>query len=162
LVLSTLHTNDAATALPRLLDMKIEPFLVASTINIVIGQRLVRQICHKCKQSYTLTTDELAKNLSADVIKKHFKKDKKITFYRGEGCKSCHFTGYSGRIGIFEVMEISRSIRDLISKRSDSNIILNQAIKEGMTTMTDDGILKCQHGLTTLEEILSVTKLETL
>jgi type IV pilus assembly protein PilB len=162
LVLSTLHTNDAATSLPRLLDMEIEPFLVASTVNIVIGQRLVRQICHKCKKSYTLTSSELSKNLSPEVIKRHFKNDKTITFYKGDGCKSCHFTGYSGRIGIFEVMEISRSIRDLISKRSDSSIIAAQAIKEGMSTMMDDGLSKCKLGLTTLEEILSVTKLESL
>jgi type IV pilus assembly protein PilB len=162
LVLSTLHTNDAATALPRFLDMKVEPFLVASTVNIVIGQRLVRQICRKCKQSYSLNSAELLKNITPNIYKKHFGTNKKITLYRGVGCHSCHQTGYSGRIGIFEVMAITPAIRRLISSRSDSSLISAQAIKDGMTTMLDDGLSKCLSGQTSLENIISVTKLDTI
>lgn len=161
LVLSTLHTNDAATALPRLMDMSVEPFLVASTVNVIIGQRLVRQICEMCKTSYNVTYEDLAKNLPADIMKRHFDK-KSVTLYKGKGCKVCHNTGYTGRIGVFEVLEVDPDIKKLIVQKVDADIIVQTAVKAGMNTMLDDGIEKTIKGLTTIEEILRVTKVESL
>src|SRR5262249_38664933 len=106
LVLSTLHTNDAPTALPRLTDMKIEPFLVGSTVSVIIAQRLVRKICESCRTSLVITEQELEKSLPADVIQKHYigvGDKKEVRVYKGRGCRACHSTGYLGRIGIFEV-----------------------------------------------------------
>ena len=162
LVLSTLHTNDAATTIPRFIDMKVEPFLVASTINIIIAQRLVRKICHRCRQEVTVTVDDLSKNLSPSVIAKNFGHQPTVKLFRGLGCDFCHHTGYYGRIGIFEVIEMNNKIRKLISKKCDSETILAQAINNGLTTMFEDGLQKCLQGLTTIEEILRVTKTESL
>lgn len=165
LVFSTLHTNDAATAIPRLVDMKVEPFLVASTVNVIIAQRLVRKICDSCRVSEVVTFDQLAKNLPKDIILKHYNpvgKDKEIRVYKGRGCKVCHMTGYHGRIGVYEVLEVSKSIRELVAKRSDSDTIFQAAIAEGMTTMLDDGLQKVAKGSTTIEEVLRVTKTEFL
>jgi type IV pilus assembly protein PilB len=162
LVLSTLHTNDAATALPRLLDMNVEPFLVASTVNVIVAQRLVRKICEICKATRTITEEELTKNLSKEVVKKHFGNRQEITIYQGNGCKICHATGYAGRIGVFEVLEVTHAIRELIVKRNDSDVIAEKAITEGMTTMLDDGLDKVVKSLTTIEEVLRVTKTESM
>jgi type II secretory ATPase GspE/PulE/Tfp pilus assembly ATPase PilB-like protein len=161
LVLSTLHTNDAATALPRLIDMNVEPFLVASTVNIIIAQRLVRKICEICKSTRDITKEELLKNLPPEIINKCVGEKTTVTIYQGAGCKICHMTGYSGRIGVFEVLEITKAIRDLITKRQDSDVILQKAIQEGMTTMLDDGLEKVFQGLTTIEEVLRVTKIQS-
>jgi type IV pilus assembly protein PilB len=161
LVLSTLHTNDAATALPRLIDMNVEPFLVASTVNVIIAQRLVRKICEICKGTRNITKEELLKNLPSEVINKCVGKKTTVTIYQGAGCKICHMTGYSGRIGVFEVLEITKAIRDLITKRQDADVILQKAIQEGMTTMLDDGLEKVFQGLTTIEEVLRVTKIQS-
>ena len=161
LVLSTLHTNDAATALPRLIDMNVEPFLVASTINVIIAQRLVRKICEMCKGTRTITKEELLSNLPPDVINKFVGEKPSIIIYQRTGCKICHLTGYAGRIGVFEVLEITKSIRNLITKRSDADIILQKAVEEGMTTMLDDGLEKVMKGLTTIEEVLRVTKIQS-
>lgn len=161
LVLSTLHTNDAATALPRLIDMGIEPFLVASTVNVIIAQRLVRKICEMCKTSYPISTVELTRNIPAAIIQKHFGNKDIVHVFKGRGCKICHTTGYTGRIGVFEVLEISKEIRKLITQKSDSDIIVKKAVEEGMTTMLDDGLDKASRGLTTIEEALRVTKIET-
>jgi type II secretory ATPase GspE/PulE/Tfp pilus assembly ATPase PilB-like protein len=163
LVFSTLHTNDAVTAIPRLVDMKVEPFLVASTVNLIIAQRLVRKICDSCRISHTIALEELEKNLPEDIIEKHYKpvgKEKEIRMYKGKGCKVCHMTGYQGRIGVYEVLEITKPIRELISKGVDSDALLTEAIKEGMSTMLDDGLQKVAKGLTTIEEVLRVTKTE--
>ena len=162
LVLSTLHTNDAATALPRLIDMNVEPFLVASTINVIIAQRLVRKICEICKATRPITEEELMKNLPKDVVKKHFGNKQNITIYQGDGCKICYSTGYAGRIGVFEVLEVTRTIRELIVRRSDSDVIAAKAIEEGMTTMLDDGLDKVIKGITTIEEVLRVTRIEPM
>ena len=162
LVLSTLHTNDAATAIPRLTDMKVEPFLVASTVNIIIAQRLVRKICDMCKTTDDVTIDELKKHLPEESIKKHFGDQEKLTLYKGKGCKICHNTGYNGRIGAFEVLEVTKAIRQLITERSDADIINQKAIEEGMTTMLDDGLDKVRKGMTTIEEVVRVTKVESL
>jgi type IV pilus assembly protein PilB len=162
LVLSTLHTNDAATTIPRLTDMKVEPFLVASTVNIIIAQRLVRKICDMCKTTDEMTIDELKKQLPEDAIKKHFGNEEKLTLYKGKGCKICHNTGYNGRLGAFEVLEVTKAIRQLITERTDSDVINQKAIAEGMTTMLDDGLDKVRKGLTTIEEVVRVTKVESL
>jgi type IV pilus assembly protein PilB len=162
LVLSTLHTNNASTALPRLIDMEIEPFLVASTVNIIVAQRLVRKICPSCKMAVSLKREEALKNISAEYLNKYFKDEKEIVIYQGKGCKACHFTGYSGRIGLFEVLELTERIKKLIVEKSDSDVIEKEAIAEGMTTMVNDGIFKIAQGLTTLKEVMRVTKTETL
>lgn len=162
LVVSTLHTNDAATALPRLVDMKVEPFLVASTVNVIIAQRLVRKICESCKTKITVKRTEVLNNLPEDAINKHFDKKADLIVYHGKGCKVCHFTGYSGRIGIFEVLEMTEGIRKLITEKNDSDVIVKKAIEDGMTTMLDDGLAKVAQGMTTLEEVLRVTKVESL
>ncbi len=162
LVLSTLHTNDASGALPRLTDMNVEPFLVASTVNVIIAQRLVRKICEMCKGSQDVTSDQLILNLPKEAIKKHFGTKKDIRIYKGKGCEVCHNTGYSGRLGIFEVLEVNNDIKKLITENNDSDLILKKAVEGGMTTMLDDGLSKVVTGQTTIEEVLRVTKIEAL
>lgn len=162
LVLSTLHTNDAPSAIPRLIDMGIEPFLVASTLTVVVAQRLVRKICDMCRTSKTVQKEELMEYISQEMIAKYFGNKQAFTVYKGVGCKICHFTGYTGRIGIFEVIEMTSKIRDLITKRSNSDAIAKQAILDGMTTMIEDGLQKIVKGATTMEEVLRVTKVESV
>jgi type IV pilus assembly protein PilB len=163
LVLSTLHTNDAATTLPRLVDMKVEPFLIASTVNIVIAQRLVRKICERCRVSYKLSDDD-RKMIEADesikaLLKKFKKKDlSKLRLYKGAGCKVCGDTGYNGRIGVFEVLEMSEDIKNLILKNASSDEINAVAKDAGMTSMFEDGVEKVLNGLTTLDEVLRVSR----
>lgn len=157
LVLSTLHTNDAATTLPRLLDLGVEPFLVASTIHIAIAQRLVRTICKQCVKSEIITgeaLDELKQNID---FKKQLGKDpSELRFYRGNGCDQCNQTGYSGRLGVFEILEMSSAVRKLIMTHADSDSIRDQAIKDGMTTMFQDGLNKALLGITTIDEVMRV------
>jgi len=160
LVVSTLHTNDAATALPRLMDMKIEPFLVASTVNIIIAQRLVRKICEMCKTTISTTHEELNKNLPSEMVKKHFGTKNNINIYKGSGCPVCHLTGFIGRLGVFEIIEVTKEMRSLILKKADSDAIIEQARIDGMSTMLDDGLDKVAQGITTIEEVLRVTKVE--
>ncbi len=162
LVLSTLHTNDAAGALPRLTDMNVEPFLVASTVNVIIAQRLIRKICEMCKTSEDVTSEQLILNLPAEAIKKHFGTKKDVRIYKGKGCEVCHLTGYSGRLGIFEVLEVNAEIKRLIIEQKDSTIILQKAVESGMNTMLDDGLMKVVKGMTTIQEVLRVTKVEAL
>jgi type IV pilus assembly protein PilB len=162
LVLSTLHTNDAAGALPRMIDMGIEPFLVASTVNVIIGQRLVRKICEMCKMSVSINRNELLQNLTEDVVNKHFGEAQDVRIYKGKGCKICHGTGYTGRLGVFEVLEVTKEIKEILSEKVDADIILSKALEEGMTTMLNDGLEKVAKGLTTIEEVLRVTKVEGL
>lgn len=162
LVVSTLHTNDAATALPRLMDMKIEPFLVASTINVIIAQRLVRKICEMCKAQIEVSFEDFEKNLPKELIVQFFGKKKALHIYHGEGCPICHQTGYTGRVALFEVLEVTKGVRDLILKKADSDVIMRQAKSEGMTTMLEDGLVKVASGVTTIEEVLRVTKVESL
>ena len=153
LLLSTLHTNDSATTLPRLLDMGIDAYLVASTVNVAIGQRLVRKICDHCKTSHVLTEAE-KKNLLLSLPQRLRQKDFGNTFYRGEGCKKCDQTGFKGRVGIYEVLEVSPAVREAILNRMSSVFIRNIAIEEGMTTMFEDGLLKAAAGQTSLSEVL--------
>ena len=166
LVLSTLHTNSAAGSIPRLIDMKAEPFLIASTLNIILAQRLVRRLC-KEKEKYTLNESELKnieKYCDLEKILKILKEEKlikpkttfkDIEFYRPKPTKEC-LEGYSGRIGIFEILPITETIKDLIVKEATTDQIQSQAIKEGMRTMTEDGFLKAAQGITSIEEVLRV------
>jgi type IV pilus assembly protein PilB len=160
LVLSTLHTNDAPTALPRFLKMGIQPFLIASTVNIIIAQRLVRKICPSCVASIQTSSAELKEKFSPAVIDKYFGPDKKdIRIYHGKGCQVCNGTGYQSRVGIFEVLVISEAIRDLIMQRTNADEIKQKAIEEGMSTMIEDGIKKVLAGVTTIEEVLRATRI---
>lgn len=156
LVLSTLHTNDAATALPRLSDMKVEPFLIASSVNIIIAQRLVRKICQSCIASEEVSLTPFRKQIPEEYVKKYFGEKTDLRLYKGKGCAVCHQSGFIGRIGIFEVIEISDPIRDMIVKETDAATIKKKAIEEGMTTMFEDGIRKAISGETTIEEVLRV------
>src|SRR3990167_5535026 len=158
LVLSTLHTNDAATALPRLIDMHVEPFLVASTVNVIIAQRLVRKICEYCKVPSSINRANILKNIPPEILQKHFGEQENIQAHEGKGCKACHFTGYQGRVGIFEVLEMSEKIKKLIVEKNDSDVITKEAVALGMTTMVNDGLEKVTKGITTIEEVLRVTK----
>ncbi|MEK7514405.1 MAG: GspE/PulE family protein [Patescibacteria group bacterium] len=151
LVLSTLHTNDAPTTLPRLLDMKVEPYLIASTVNVAIGQRLVRRICKDCKEERKLTSLEeksLSQIMPAELLKAH------TTFFAGKGCKVCDGTGYRGRAGLHEVMEIDNVIREVILSKASASDIAAAAIKQGMVPIIVDGFYKASRGITTIEEIL--------
>ena len=161
LVLSTLHTNDAATAIPRLTDMKVEPFLVASTVNIIIAQRLVRQNCDSCKAEEKIPVAEIAKHFPIDLVRKYFGDGSDVVVRKGKGCKICRQTGYVGRVGLFEVLEVTKNIRRLITEKSDSDIISQAAKEEGMKSMLEDGLEKVSQGITTIEEVIRVTKVES-
>ncbi|PJE50778.1 MAG: type II secretion system protein GspE [Candidatus Yanofskybacteria bacterium CG10_big_fil_rev_8_21_14_0_10_36_16] len=153
LLLSTLHTNDAATTLPRLLDMKVEPYLAASTVNVAIGQRLVRRICDECKVEKTITDAEhksLVDALGAKAVGINRK------FYKGSGCDKCNLSGYRGRVVIDEVMAIDNDIREAILNKASSSDIRNVAIKNGMVPMVEDGLKKAASGVTTISEVLRV------
>jgi type II secretion system protein E len=153
LVLSTLHTNDAPSAITRLVDMGIEPFLVSSSTIGVIAQRLVRVLCDRCKEPYT-PPDELLDRLGLQGMLEP------TTFYRAKGCQFCHQTGYRGRIGIFEVMTIDETLRDLIAKNATSVQIREAAIAGGMRMLQEDGLAKVLAGVTSLEEVLRVALVE--
>jgi len=156
LVLSTFHATDASTTLPRLLDMEVEPYLVSSTVNIVIAQRLVRRICSKCIESYEMPFSRVKQLLGAELASKLPKtKQNKVRLFRGRGCPLCQNTGYQGRIGIFEILEMTDSIKKLIMAKANASQIREEAIKQGMVTMIEDGLQKVEIGMTTIEEILS-------
>ncbi|MDP3725042.1 MAG: GspE/PulE family protein [Nanoarchaeota archaeon] len=154
LLVSTLHTNDAATTLPRLMDMGVESFLIASTVIVVINQRLVRQICKDCKEEKRFTDEEyarLAKLISERVL------GGKRTFYEGKGCEMCEHSGYRGRIGIHEVLEITEEIRTFIMRQANADEIKQAAIRAGMISILEDGFEKALQGITTIEEVLRVS-----
>lgn len=150
LMLSTLHTNDAVSAIFRFIDLKAEPFLLASTLNIIVAQRLVRKICKNCIESYT-PDPEIIESLKIKV-------DPNTKFYHGKGCKQCNNSGYKGRMGIYEVLNVSEGISNLINKGATLEEIKKKAVEEGMEFMKHDGIEKAKKGITTLEEVLRVTK----
>jgi type IV pilus assembly protein PilB len=150
IVLSTLHTNDAAGAVTRLVEMGIEPFLVTSSVSCVIGQRLLRKICIECKEPYE----------PSEAILKSYGFPAGSLLYRGKGCASCKYTGYRGRTGIFEVIVLDDSIKDLVVAKSSAETLKRHAIEHGMTTMYEDGMKKVLLGWTTLEEALSAAKIE--
>lgn len=150
LVFSTIHTNSAPATITRLLDMGIEPFLIASSITAILAQRLVRKLCDACKQVYTPDASALRSvGIAADDAKK-------IVFYRAVGCIKCMNSGYSGRIPIFEIMAMSPAIAQLVVARADALKIKEQAMADGMTLLVQDGIAKIEQGITTIEEVLSV------
>jgi type IV pilus assembly protein PilB len=148
LVLSTLHTNDAPSTITRLVDMGIEAFNVASAVNLVVAQRLVRRICKDCKAAVTYTKPEVA---SLGTNLEH------VTFYRGAGCDTCGGSGYKGRQGLYEVMALTPELRRLILRGGSVEEIRNQAVKDGMLTLRMDGIKKVERGVTTLEEVVKET-----
>lgn len=153
LLLSTLHTTDAATTLPRLLDMGIEPFLIASTVNLIIGQRLVRRLCESCRVSAPLSEEEriaLAPGLPKETL------EAANTFWHPKGCEACSQTGYTKRVGIYEILEVTESLRSLIMRRANADDAAEAAKKEGMKTMLEDGFLKASQGVTSIAEIIRV------
>ena len=151
LVLSTLHTNDAPGTLTRLIDMDVEPFLITSAVVAVLAQRLVRVICLDCKEPYTPDPHILKEmGVSPEDVAN-------ITFFHGKGCSECNYTGYRGRVGIFELLTLSDPVKDLVLKRAASSEIFHQARKDGMRTLREDGWQKVIQGITTPEEILHST-----
>ncbi|HBE44205.1 MAG TPA: type II secretion system protein GspE [Deltaproteobacteria bacterium] len=150
LVLSTLHTNDAAGAVTRLVEMGIEPFLVASSVSCVIAQRLIRKICPDCKESY----------FPAPSIHRTFNISEDVLLYRGKGCPSCRYKGYRGRTGVYEILVVDDDIRELIANKSSSEVIKKRAIDKGMRLIRDDAVMKALFGITTLEEALNVAQVE--
>jgi len=155
LVFSTLHTNSAALTVTRLIDMGVEPFLITSTLEGIVGQRLVRMICSNCKEPYQPTDSELAD------FGTNSKETAGVTFYKGTGCEECAHSGYKGRIGIFELLSINEKIRDLILDKATSDEIHDCAVESGMKTMRQDGWLKILLGITTFEEVSRHTPKES-
>jgi len=153
LLFSTLHTTDSATSLPRLLDLGVEPYLIASTVNVVIGQRLVRRICPKCGEKHQLTDIE---KKSLDETLPNTKLTAGQSFMRGTGCDHCNGSGYHGRIGINEILVVDDAIREAFLRKASASEIRKLAMKNGMTPMIVDGVNKAADGITTLEEILRV------
>ncbi|MDI6840925.1 MAG: type IV-A pilus assembly ATPase PilB [bacterium] len=150
LVLSTLHTNDAPSAISRLIDMEVEPFLVSSSLTLVVAQRLIRRICQRCKEPTTVPVEALKEvGLSPDEMKN-------ITPYHGKGCSECN-VGYRGREGVFEVMSVTPKIKELALARRPVSEITKVAIEEGMLTLREAALLKFKRGITTLEEVIRVT-----
>lgn len=158
LVFSTLHTNNAAGALPRLLDMGAEPYLVSSTVTCIVGQRVVRKICDTCRAPKATTVEIITK--LKQVLGKLYPaaNGQKVSLFEGKGCKECNKTGYLGRIGIFEVLLVSENVGRMILGRIPSQEIENSAVGDGMITMKQDGFLKVIEGVTTIEEVLRVAE----
>jgi type IV pilus assembly protein PilB len=151
LVLSTLHTNDAASTITRMMDMGLEPFNVASAVNLVVAQRLVRRICKECREEAQYTDEELAPlGLGHDQAEA-------ITFMKGMGCDLCNGTGYRGRAGLFEVMALTPELRRMILRGDSAADLKDQAIAESMLTLRMDGLEKITQGITTLEEVVKET-----
>jgi type IV pilus assembly protein PilB len=149
LVFSTLHTNDAPSAITRLTDIGVQPFLIASSVIAIMAQRLVRIVCPKCRERDTPPDDEIkAAGLTPAQAKT-------ATFYRGRGCSYCNHTGYRGRKGIFELMKLNSSLREMTFNREPTQAIRRQARLLGMRTLLEDGVGKAVAGLTTLEEVLT-------
>ncbi len=154
LVLSTLHTNSAPASITRLIDMGIEPFLISSSVVMVVAQRLVRKLCPKCKKAYHPNVELLEKiGLSA-------KEAKEIKFYEPVGCDECNQTGFRGRIAVFEIMEMTQAIAKLTMDRAETGLIREQALKDGMIPLIKDGLRRIKDGLTTIEEVLAVATAE--
>ena len=153
LVFSTLHTNDAPSAITRLVDMGVEPFLVGSSLVAVLAQRLVRVLCKKCREEYVATPEEL-KEIGVRPP------ERQVKVYRAKGCADCNFTGYRGRVGIFELMLIDDDLRSLVSQNIDSKTIKQAAIRKGMRTLRGDGALKVLQGITSSAEVLRATEEE--
>jgi len=154
LVLSTLHTNNAPASITRLLDMDVEPYLIASSVILIIAQRLVRKLCPECRKPYKPTKEVL---LSIGLTEKEAKS---ITFYKSVGCEECNNTGYKGRLAIFELMPMTAEIAKLTVERADISLLRKQAIADGMKLLIQDGLRKIKEGITTIDEVLSVATIE--
>jgi general secretion pathway protein E len=154
LVLSTLHTNDAAGTVSRLLDMGVEPYLLASTVHAIVAQRLARRLCTACRESYTADERLQQRFVQARLVAS----DEVVTLYRPKGCDACGHTGYSGRINVAEVLLISEPVRHLVTQRATASVIQQQGIKEGMDTIYRDGLVKVLGGLTSYEELMRVSE----
>lgn len=154
LVLSTMHTNNAATTLLRFVDMGIEPFLVTSTLKVIVAQRLLRKTCDRCKSGYDFNVSELKKVFSAKLVDKYFANKDSVRLYKGKGCDVCHNTGYVGRVGIFEVLEVTPEIEDLVTSKANIDAIINKAVEQGMRPMLENALDKVQRGITTMEEVI--------
>ena len=154
LVLLTLHTNDAPSAVTRLVDMDVESFLVASSLEGVIAQRLVRRICTNCKTEHKVTEEEkgFIERFSGEKLPDD------TVLYKGTGCEQCFNTGYKGRIAIYEIMEVDEEMRSVISKNPESMAVKQKALEKGMKTLVKDGVQKALKGITTIEEVLQATK----
>ncbi|MDH7476142.1 MAG: GspE/PulE family protein [Microgenomates group bacterium] len=161
LVFSTLHTNDSATSIPRLIDLGGEPFLIASVLNASVAQRIVRRVCQFCAEKYEPSPEikEQIKKVLGPLLPKTYQNDKEIMLSRGKGCNECNNTGYYGRIGIFEVLKITPTINKMILQEATAKEIENQARKEGLIIMKEDGYLKALEGITTLEEVIRVAEI---
>lgn len=171
IVLSTLHTNNAAGAFPRLLDMGVEPYLIASTVNTVVAQRLVRKVCQDCKEQKRLDSksiDSLKKDFDLDqlfqvmkredVLEKKAKSIEDLDFFEGRGCDKCSRTGYRSRLGIYEVLDVTPSLASLVMGRATTDQLQEQAVKDGMVLMWQDGFIKAHLGMTSIAEVLRVSK----
>ncbi len=154
LVLSTLHTNSAPATITRLIDMDVEPFLIASSVVCIMSQRLVRKLCEKCKKEYEPSPEMISR------VGLKQEEAKSIKFYKAVGCDDCIQTGYKGRLAIFEIMEVTDAIARLIVQRVDATVIKNKAVEQGMTSLAQDGLRSIKNGLTTIEEVLSVAHVE--
>lgn len=159
LVLSSLHTNDAISTIPRLIDMKVEPFLVASTLNIVIAQRLSRKLCDKCKKETPISSEEYTalQKMRPDIAEL-FKQGDQV--YKEVGCDACDGSGFLGRFGLFEILEITEKIRRMISERENIDDVFKVARENGMKLIVEDGVNAVRNGITSLEEIMRVTALK--
>ncbi len=155
LLLSTFHANDASTAVPRLLDMGVEPFLLSSTLKLVIAQRLVRRICERCRYSTKITSVDLIKKYP--YLKKYFS-DKTYTLYQGKGCRACNYTGFKGRIAVFELISITPEIERLIVAKAPAQDIWRMAQSQGSRSLFEDGLEKVETGITTLDDLLRIAR----
>jgi len=151
LVFSTLHTNDAPSTITRLIDMDIEPYLISSTLEAIVSQRLIRVICEHCREEYQPSKEEL------ESISLNLEEAKKLKFYRGRGCEACSNIGYSGRNGIFEILIINDEIRKLIIEKASALEIRNVALSSGMKSLREDGLDKVNRGITTVAEVVRET-----
>jgi len=153
LLLSTLHTNDAVTTLPRLHDMGIESYLIASTVNLIIGQRLLRKNCEHCKEQQTVAKVQI--DSLKDIIPQELS-EKLSTVYESKGCTLCNGTGFSGRLSINEVLEVDEPMREAILRKESASNLKRLAVQSGMIPMLEDGVLKVINGETTISEVLRV------
>jgi type II secretory ATPase GspE/PulE/Tfp pilus assembly ATPase PilB-like protein len=149
MVFTTLHTNDAPSAVTRLVDIGIAPYLLSSTLSLVVAQRLIRKLCERCREAYEPISE----------IRNRFGITEEL-LYRAKGCEACASTGYKGRLGVYEVMTLSRELRDVVAKGAIAHILKDQATAEGMSTLWDEGLKKVRAGLTSLEELEGVIFLD--
>jgi type IV pilus assembly protein PilB len=156
LVLSTVHTNDSASTVNRLIDMGVEPFLVASSLNLILAQRLARRICKRCKTEIGEAPAEVLQELGWDARRGP------LQLFQGKGCPECGMTGYAGRLGLYEVMAMTPTLREMILERASSTDIKRTAVQEGMVTLRMHGIMKIREGITSVEEVLKETARDEL